>query len=138
MCKPRYSFEKVATGYEFYDAGVFQLRFQRGSFRPVFEVYASENNFSSNWIGSILRLFCHKYPMPSPVAKRNDAERFLTRHGAEAAAEFLRCRGFKVEVKLDVSVKELIQGLESRGYVIEGLLNDCYYNSELKSLQVNP
>lgn len=132
MCKSRYSFEKVATGYEFYDSGIFQLRFQRGSFRSAFEFYASENNLSSNWIGAILRLFCKQFPMSSSDSKRNDAERFLVRHGVETAADFLRSRGFKVEVKLDVSLKELIQVLELRGYVVEGLLNDCYYNSELK------
>lgn len=118
MCKARYSFEKVGDDYEFYDFGVFQLRFQRGSFRLAFESYALENDRSSNWIGSMLKIFCEKFPMPSPVSKRNDAERFLTRYGDQAAVEILRSRGFQVNFKFESSLPELIVAMEARGFEV--------------------
>lgn len=130
MSKHRYLFEKVGQVYEFYDSGVFQLRFQDSSFRSAFEVYASENHFSSNWIGSMLRIFRKKYPLPSPVSQRNNAERFLLRYGDEAGVKILRSNGFKIDLKTDFSMKALVQAMESRGYVVVGLLNDCYYDSE--------
>ncbi|OGW40549.1 MAG: hypothetical protein A2Y97_06570 [Nitrospirae bacterium RBG_13_39_12] len=122
MCKARYSFEKVDDYYEFYDFGVFQLRFKRGYFRDAFELYASENGRSSNWIGSMLKILCEKFPMPYPVSKRNDAERFVTRYGDEAGVEKLRSLGFKVGIKTDFPVYELVEIMKKRGYEVEDLV----------------
>jgi hypothetical protein len=79
MSKARYSFENVGTdAFEFYEDGAFRLRFKRDSFRQVFEDFANTELRSSNWIGSVLRIFLKKFPPPFPVSQRNDSDRLLT------------------------------------------------------------
>jgi len=133
----RYRFESLGSdAFELYEDGVFLLRFTRFSFRSDFETFtvnSLEPLYSSNWIGSILRLFLKKFPSPFPVSKRNDSDRLIVRYGEFAMVEYLRSKGFHVVKEIVVSVKELIEALESRGYIIEGLINDCYYNSTCKN-----
>ena len=71
MSKARYSFENLGSDvYELYEDGVFLFKFSRDSFRSDFEQYANLTFRSSNWIGSILRLFQKRFPAPFPVSKR--------------------------------------------------------------------
>ena len=135
MSKARYLFEKVIDGYEFYDCGVFRLRFQDSSFRSAFEVYASENNFSSQWIGSMLRLFRRKFPVSFSVSKRNDAERFLTRYGDRDVVELLRSMDFCVSFAVDFPLTDLVPLLEARGYVVKNGFDRGYYPKRKKEVQ---
>jgi len=137
MSNSRYSFENLGNDvFELYESGVFLFKFTRSSFRSVCESFALEKNLSSKWVGSILRLFLKDFPSPLPVSKRNDSERLIVRYGESAMVEYLRSKGFHVSRVIDVSLRDLVGALESRGYVIEGLLNDCYYNSDLKNDRV--
>ena len=78
MAKARYLLENLGNDvFELYEYGVFLLRFSRDSFRSDFEQYANLTFRSSNWIGTILRLFHKKFQAPFPVSKRNDSERLI-------------------------------------------------------------
>jgi hypothetical protein len=71
MLKYRYSFENLGNDvFELYEYGVLLFKFSRDSFRSDCKQYANLNFRSSNWIGSILRLFHKKFPAPFPVSKR--------------------------------------------------------------------
>jgi hypothetical protein len=118
--------------FELYEDGKFLVKFTRGSFRSELE----KLNRSSNWIGSILRLFHNKYPLPSPFSVRSDLERIVDRLKEEGLADYLRSKGLRVIKPLWVSDRELISFLESKGYVIEGLLDGVYYSTEDKALDV--
>ena len=84
---------------------------------------------SSNWVGSILRLFLKKYPVPYPVYSRSPLERAIEVYGESGFAEYLRSKGFKVVKPMSITDSAVIDFLESKGYVIAGLLDDVYYET---------
>jgi hypothetical protein len=139
MYKPRYLFSKVSDLVRFYDSGVFQFSFSGPFNRPLFESYASENSLSSNWVGSMLRLFYQCFPTlnptVSPTVKRNDADRFLTKYGDQAGIEILRSRGFQVNFRFESSISELIEALEVRGFEVKHYVDQENYGLEVPALK---
>jgi len=127
----KYSFIQGSEGvFTLYEDGLLLARFTRGTFR---EVLTTQLGRSSNWVGSILRLFLRKYPSPLTLCIRSHIERAVDRFGEDGLAEYLRSKGFRVAKTIkDVSDEEIVSYLESKGYIIEGLLSGCYYNSQEK------
>ncbi|OHE56247.1 MAG: hypothetical protein A2Z47_09705 [Thermodesulfovibrio sp. RBG_19FT_COMBO_42_12] len=133
MGKAHYRLIQKSEGlFELYEDGKFLVKFTRDTFRSELE----KLNRSSNWIGSILRLFHNKYPLPSPVIVRSDLERLVDRLKEEGLADYLRAKGFRVIKPLWVSDRELISFLESKGYAIDGLLDGAYYSTADEALDV--
>jgi hypothetical protein len=61
MEKSRYDIVQVSDDlFEIFEDGISLVKFKRSNFRTSLEVL----NHSSNWIGSILRLYLKKYPPP--------------------------------------------------------------------------
>ena len=107
--------------FELYEDGVLVCKFSRRTFRESLEKVCR----SSNWIGSILRIFVKKFPLslyPSKVS-------IFDRIGEERLVEYLRLKGFRVVKKLPISDNDIISALELKGYNVEGFLNDSYYSS---------
>ena len=134
MGKAHYRLIQKSEGlFELYEDGKFLVKFTRDTFRSELE----KLNRSSNWIGSILRLFHNKYPLPSPSnVSRSDLERLVDRLKEEGLADYLRSKGFRVIKPLWVSDREVISFLESKGYAIDGLLDGAYYSTADKALEV--
>ncbi len=89
---------------------------------------------SENWIGSILRLLDKYYPRrySYPVSQQRSV---LDRFGEDKLVDYLQAKGFRVVKCLDISDKEIVMYLETKGYSVEGLLDDCYYSTPLKILE---
>ena len=109
--------------FDLFEDGIFVCQFSRRTFREDLE----KIDLSSKWIGSILRIFSKQFPTRfiHPSQDRSLCDRI----GADKLVEHYRSRGFRVTEKLKVSDEEAISYLESKGYELEGLLNDCLYNS---------
>ena len=126
-----YYFESFPDGsFGFYSGLNLLFKFNRLTFRDSFEAYASGHGLSSNWIGSMLRLFNKACPAPvssSPV--RTDLERLIYKIGVHGIVEHLQDRGFRVTRPLNVSEIDLIRYLEKEGYEIEGFIGDVHYSS---------
>jgi hypothetical protein len=122
-----YSFEENASGsFSLYERSEFLITFTRDSFRPTLESLCR----SSNWVGSILRLFLKKYPPLRVEPVRTHFDRVLNKHHESGLAEYLRSKGFRVTERIDnVSDAEIITFLESKGYIVQGLLEGSYYDS---------
>jgi len=112
--------------------------FTRKNLREKLEVCASTCGFSSNWIGSILRILNKKYPVPYPESneKRSDLQRLIDRIGFDGLADYLRSKGLRVTKKLNVPDREIMKVLEKEGYEVQGLINDVYYESGKRLLEV--
>lgn len=92
--------------------------FSRQSFRKDLESYAGSNGLSSQWIGSILRMFLKQYPSPIHFQSRPIIERFQP----DVLVEHLRSKGYVVSKELHTSLDDLtiIRHLEKNGYLVEG------------------
>ena len=88
---------------------------------------------SSNWIGSILRIFLKKYPLPYPVRSESSLERAVEVYGESGFVEYLRGKGLRVVKPLGIS-DLMIDFLESKGYIIAGLLGDVYYETKANQI----
>jgi len=113
--------------FDLYEDGAFLCMFSRDTFRESLTGLGR----SSNWVGSILRLFNKKYPLPFTACSMSKFERALAIRGESGFAEYLRFKGFKVVKPLDVTDREIIDFLESKGYIVEGLLTDVYYETRI-------
>ena len=111
--------------FELYEFDKLLTKFTRSTFRKDLESIGRGNN----WIGSILRLFLKKYPSNHvcPIQQRSECDRI----GADRLLAYLRSKGFRVFKNLQVSDKQIIEHLELKGFLIEGLLNDNFYRSPL-------
>jgi len=105
----------------------FSVRFSRDTFRESLTALGR----SSNWVGSILRILLKRYPSPYPVYSRSSFERAVDVYGESGFAEYLRSKGFRVVKPLDVTDREIVDFLESKGYIVEGLLTDVYYDTRI-------
>jgi hypothetical protein len=91
--------------YTIFEDGAFLASFTRQTFRDVLSQFGR----SSNWIGSILRLFLKKYPPPPVIYHGIDLERAVDRLGADGLAGYLRSKGFRVTKAIkNVSDEEII------------------------------
>ena len=110
--------------FELYEDGNLLLAFNRKTFRE--DLRSLERG--ENWIGAILRLLSKKFPRRySPPTSQQLS--LFDRLGEDRLVEHLRSKGFRVVKNLKVPDKEIIDYLESKGYSIEGLLNDNLYRS---------
>jgi len=114
--------------FDLYEDGAFLCRFSRDTFRESVTALGR----SSNWIGSILRIFQKRFPQPYSVRSRNSLERALEVYGESGFLDYLRGKGFRVVKPLGISERMIIDFLESKGYVISGLLGDVYYESKIE------
>lgn len=112
--------------------------FTRQNLREKLEACALTSGYSSNWIGSVLRLLNKKYPVPCPESneKRSDLQRLIDRIGFDGLADYLRSKGLRVTKKLNVPDREIVKALEKEGYEVQGLINDVYYESGKRLLEV--
>jgi hypothetical protein len=113
--------------FDLYEDGAFLCRFSRDTFRESMESLGR----SSNWIGSILRLFQKKFPRPYSVRSSNSLERAIEVYGESGFVDYLRGKGFRVVKPVGISDREVIDFLEAKGYVISGLIGDIYYESKI-------
>jgi hypothetical protein len=74
-----------------------------------------------------------EFPITPIPYSRNDLERAIDGFGEDGLAEYLRSKGFRVTKSIkNVSDKEIIRYLETKGYIIQGLLDGYYYDSKEK------
>jgi hypothetical protein len=124
MGKARYDIVQLSDDlFEIFEDGISLVKFKRSNFRTSLEVL----NRSSNWIGSILRLYLKKYPPPRVHPIRTDFDRLYDKIGETGLVDYLRSKGLRVIKPLQFTDMDIIKFLESRGYVIEGLAGDHYY-----------
>ena len=93
------------------------VTFQRSSIRPVLETYASINNFSSQWIGCILRKFLKEFPNPFKFVPRVPE---VSDYAPLTLVEYMQSKGYKVYKPLpfpDAVISEYL--LKKWGYVVE-------------------
>jgi hypothetical protein len=78
MGKAMYDFVQVSDDlFELFEDRISLVKFKRSNFRTSLEALER----SSNWIGSILRLFLKKYPLPRVHPIRADFERLYDKIG---------------------------------------------------------
>ena len=122
----RYDIREIAEDrFELYEDGLYLCQFSRFTLR---ECLVSVGR-SSNWVGSILRIFLKKFPAPYPINSCTPLERVISIFGEFGLADYLRAKGYRVVKPIDVSDNLIIDYLESKGYVVSGLLNDAYYET---------
>jgi hypothetical protein len=127
MGNARYNIVQLSDDlFEIFEDGISLVKFKRSNFRTSLEVL----NRSSNWIGSILRLYLKKYPPPRVHPIRTDFDRLYDKIGETGLVDYLRSKGLKVVKPLQFTDMDIIKFLESRGYVIEELTGDHYYCTE--------
>ena len=123
----RYDFKEVKPDhFDLYEEGSFLCSFTRSTFRESLEHVGR----GSNWIGSILRLFNKKFPLPYQVRSSNSLERAVEVYGEAGFVDYLRGKGLRVVKPLGISDHMIIDFLESKGYLISGLLDDIYYETK--------
>jgi hypothetical protein len=115
--------------FELYEDGNHLVTFSFKTFREDLRTVGR----GENWIGSILRLFLKKYPRKYSCPSQNRS--LLDRIGEERLVQYLRFKGFRVSKNLEVSDKDIVRYLETKGYSIEGLLDDSYYSTPFKILE---
>lgn len=131
MVRKIYVFEVLPTGdYLFSYGGKPLLTFSDSTFRSTFEAYALDSGFSSNWVGSMLRLFRKNFSLPSPVVERTSLDRLVYKIGVLGIVEHLKSRGYRVSRSLDVSDSDLIRYLEKEGFEVEGVSGDVSFSSD--------
>jgi hypothetical protein len=127
MGNARYNIVQLTDDlFEIFEDGIYLVKFKRSNFRTSLEVL----NRSSNWTGSILRLYLKKYPPPRVHPIRTDFDRLYDKIGETGFVDYLRSKGLRVVKPLQFNDMDIIKFLESRGYVIEGLTGDYYYSTE--------
>jgi hypothetical protein len=115
--------------FQLYENSNHLFDFTRKNMREAFEYYANANDLSSKWIGAVMRIFWKKYPAPIVRKERTDLERLVDKIGIEGIADYLRSKGLRVVKKLNVRDDQLVELLESHGYLVEGLIEDVFYSS---------
>ncbi|MEW6586152.1 MAG: hypothetical protein AB1442_11145 [Nitrospirota bacterium] len=108
--------------------------FSRDNLRESLEEIADEFDFSSNWIGAILRIFNKMYPFPHAQKRRTALDRLLFLLGGDdGAADYLRSIGCRVVKRLPsgVSKMDIVRHLEGNGWEIAGLIDGCYHETSL-------
>jgi hypothetical protein len=124
-----YDIKQVSEDYfDLYEDGAFLCKFSRDTFR----VSVTALGRSSNWIGSILRIFQKRFPSPYRARSRNSLERAVEVYGESGFLDYLRGKGFRVVKPLGISDRMIIDFLESKGYFVSGLLGDVYYESKIE------
>jgi len=131
MSKGKYSFEEIKSNFFHLYHGTSLLGgFSRSSLRKDLECIATQWDRSSQWIGSVLRLFHKRFPVKHIKPQRSDLDRVIAWLGPEGIANYFRSRGFRVVKKLNINDDLLINYLESIGYELDGLLDgDVPYSS---------
>jgi hypothetical protein len=112
--------------FDLYEDGAFLCRFSRDTFRESVTALGR----SPTWIGSILRIFQKKFPRPYSVRSKNSLEGAIEVYGESGFVDYLRGKGFRVVKPVGISDKKVIDFLESKGYIVAGLLGDVYYESK--------
>lgn len=138
--QPKYEIKQDSNGsFLLFHGSDLLTTFTRKNLREKLEACAYVWGFSSNWIGSILRILNKKYPVPYPesIEKRSDLQRLIDRIGFDGLADYLRSKGLRVTKKLNVPDREIMQALENEGYEIQGVVNDVYYESPKRLLGVS-
>lgn len=133
---PRYKITCDSPGsFSLYEDGVFLAKFTRSTFREELTKLCR----SSNWVGAILRIFLKRYPSPVDWVERRALDRAIDNYKETGLAEYLRSKGFRVTKLINnVTDEEVITLLESKGYVIEGLLHGAYYCTSSNNLSQSP
>ena len=128
-----YSIEKKGDdNYHLYHLSEFLLSFSRSSFQADLIAFVDNSDcYSRNWIGSILRIFNKQHPAPKPVYVGVSSDERLFSYPDNYLVDYLKSKGFRVVRNLNVPDVDVVKHLESRGYFVEGLLNDCFYSSSL-------
>jgi len=119
----------LSSEFELYECGNLLVKFARRSVREKLESLGRGNN----WIGSILRLLEKKYPFKYSCPSQNRS--LFERIGEERLSDYLRFKGFRVFKNLEVTDRDIVRYLETKGYSIEGLLDDSYYSTPFKTLE---
>lgn len=128
MRSKRYEFKELSAGvFQFWFNGSLAFSFSRDSFREKFELYASNQRLSSNWIGSMLTLFHKQFPFDPP----SSLQKPLDRYSDVQLVDYLRSKGLRVVRTLPVSDVEIIKRLEAFGYEVEGLVGGAYYSTKM-------
>ena len=122
-----YRILEVSQGvYELYEKGSLLAKFTQKTFREELDRLGR----SSQWIGCILRQLNSKYPLACPPRFESALARVESIMREKGLADYLRSKGLRVVRQLKaVSDMEVIERLESLGYVIEGLVDGAYYSS---------
>lgn len=125
----KYTFNEITgSAYELFEDGLQLLTFTRKNFREKFEQLACDENRTSNWIGSMLRLFHKKYPLV--YHDYNSSSLAKSPFALEADyIENLKARGFRIFKPSVTSDNEMIDFLEKRGFIVEGLKSNNSYHS---------
>jgi hypothetical protein len=118
--------------FELFEEGVCLCKFRRDNFRECMDSLSR----GSNWVGAILRIFLKQYPAPVTHNVRSDFERLCDKLGESGLAEYMRSKGLKVVKNINISDDEIIKFLESKGYIIEGLVGDVYYDSRINNAEL--
>jgi len=123
----RYDIRQVASDrFDLYEDGVLLCSWSRSTFRESISTIA----YSSNWIGSILRLFNKKFPLPFRPHFQTPIERAESVYGEFVLADYLRSKGLRVVKPMPVSDVDIVNILESKGYLISGMIGDVYYETK--------
>lgn len=130
----KYRIEEISPNrFRLYENNTFLVGFTRGSVRASLEKLSR----SSNWVGSILRIFFRSFPVPLPTVERSKYDRLLYKLNEEGIADYLRSKGMRVVRTIPgFSDEELIDLLEGLGFSIEGMLGDVYYKTGEKYVTV--
>ena len=124
-CMKLYDFVETSPGaFQLFQSSVLLCTFHRGNIREVLESVGR----TSNWIGSMIRLFHLAFPAPI-IPRISDKSDYIRELGVSGMIDHFKGMGFRVEKRLKVSDIELIKHYEDQGYCFEGLLGDCYYST---------
>jgi hypothetical protein len=128
MRGPRYKFKEKAPGnYALYENGRVLVKVKRESFQEDMSAVGR----SSNWVGCMLRLLNETFPSSiPPYVPPLPLQDAVNRYGETGLVDYLRNKGLRVVKPLKASDREIVGYLESRGWIIDGLLGDSYYSTE--------
>ena len=125
----RYEFKEVKPDcYDLYEEGSFLCSFTRSTFRESL----GHLGRGENWIGSMLRLFHKKFPVPFKPHFQTPIARAESVYGEFVLADYLRSKGLRLVKPMPVSDADIVNILESKGYLISGMLGDQYYETVKK------
>lgn len=124
----KYNIQAVGSEtFNLFEDGNFLCSFTRLTFRDTLDNLCR----GSNWVGSILRLLNKKFPLPH----RSDIPfHTLAKSPFALESEYienLKARGFRIFKPSASSDNEMIDFLEKRGFIVEGLKSNNSFHSTL-------
>ncbi len=131
MSKPQFKIESVSDdNFSFYENDEFKFNFKHDTFRKMFEDYAEGSGRGSKWVGAILRLYLKKFPLSvCPQKADSVVDNLFLLYSEEFLVSYLRSKNFSVVKQLPIDDERVVMFLESRGYLVEGILNELPYES---------